>query len=816
MAASIVLGQSDFSTSTNNAGGLSASSLSVPEGVAVDSSGNLYVADTGNHRVLEYNTPLTTDRTADRFFGQPDFFSNGSNTGGLSPSSLSVPEGVAVDSSGNLYVADAGNNRVLEYNTPLASDTTADRVFGQGGVFTTNTCNKTALNASSLCFPEGIALDSSDNLYVADTNNNRVLEYHTPLTITAVAGSGDTTADIVFGQGGVFTTNTCNKTALNVDSLCFPEGVTRDSSDNLYVADTSNSRVLEYYTPLTVTLVPGSGDTTADVVLGQLAFTTNGINFVDAAGLNTLKGAAVDATADPDGNSANGIGILYVADTANNRILGFSNLSAWTTGTSTGLNTSTTLNDTTQSFTLNQFVGFTVQITGGTGAGQVRTITGNTATQLTVSPSWTTIPDSTSTYQITAAASTVIGQTDMNSNLCNQGGSVSATSLCGPRGVAVDSSGHLYVADTNNNRVLEYDTPLTSGTANHVFGQGDLFAPVSGPPLNPANTCNNIAPVVGGLSAKSLCFPEGVAVDSAGNLYIADTGNNRVLEYHTPLTITAVAGSGDTTADIVFGQPSPTTNPSPCNNSAAAIGGLSAKSLCFPEGVVLDSNDNLYVADTDNNRVLEYDTPLLIVASGTSTGGNTSTILNDTTKSFTPNQFVNFLVEITGGTGAGQARTIISNTATQLTVSSPWTTTPDSTSTYQIRVGTVADDVFGQPSFFSNAINANNPGIPPPPNATSLFFPAGVAVDSTDNLYVADTNNNRVLEYDTPLITDTVADDVFGQPDFTSSDCNNPNAAIGGLSDKSLCFPDGVALDTATPPNLYVADTSNNRVLRFP
>src|SRR5438034_10735484 len=83
------------------------------------------------------------------------------------------------------YVADAGEEGVLEYGTPLttgcAGGTTADRVFGQGGSFTSNLCNNGGLSANSLCSPRHVALDGAGNLYVADTDNNRVLEYDTPL-----------------------------------------------------------------------------------------------------------------------------------------------------------------------------------------------------------------------------------------------------------------------------------------------------------------------------------------------------------------------------------------------------------------------------------------------------------------------------------------------------------------------------------------------------------------------------------------------------------------------------------------------------------
>lgn len=270
------------------------------------------------------------------------------------------------------------------------------------------------------------------------------------------------------------------------------------------------------------TTAPGSpGDTTADEVLGQLNFTQNTPNLVDGLGLwMGLAGGdyngdvAVDKSVSPNR--------IWVADTQNNRVLGWSSVDAFSSH---------------------------------------------------------------------AAASIVIGQADFISNACNEGIGVSATGLCSPTGVAVDGEGNLYVADLSNARVLEYNQPFASGisagqAANLVFGQSSFSG----------EFCNS-----GGISAKTLCSPTGVAVDSAGNLYVADQGNNRVLEYFTPLSKTAMAGSGDTTADVVLGQLHR------FNNATCNFEGPAPYSLCGPTGVALDGDDNLYVADTDNSRVLEYD-----------------------------------------------------------------------------------------------------------------------------------------------------------------------------------------------------------------
>ena len=87
-----------------------------------------------------------------------------------------------MDGDGNAYIADTGNNRVLEYDTPFIKGTTADQVYGQGGSFATRGQNKGGLSASSMAIPTGVAVDTAGNLYVAELGNSRVLIFKTPLT----------------------------------------------------------------------------------------------------------------------------------------------------------------------------------------------------------------------------------------------------------------------------------------------------------------------------------------------------------------------------------------------------------------------------------------------------------------------------------------------------------------------------------------------------------------------------------------------------------------------------------------------------------
>ncbi len=388
-----VLGQLDFVHNAQNL--IDASGMLNPQSVAIDSSvtpNRLYVTDTNNSRVLAYHDVATfvNGEAADLVIGQPDFLSGSCNQNNPNASSGSLcgPIGVAVDSSGNLYVADSDNSRVLEYNAPFAAcgsfpciGGSAHLVFGQGGDFTTVDCNKGGVSANSLCFPVALAVDANGNLYVADQNQSRVLEYNTPLTT-------DTTADLVFGQGGTFLTQNCNGGGITANSLCNPDGVAVDSSGDVYIADQINNRVLEYQTPLT-------NGTTADMVFGQANFSSGAVNAGGSTAANSL--------AAPAGLAADGAGNLYVADFNNNRVLEYN----------TPLSSDTT-------------------------------------------------------------ADVVFGQGGSFTSFdCNP--TASASNLCGPAGVAVDSANNLYTVEYGNNRLLKYNTPLTTDTvADVVLGQLDF------------------------------------------------------------------------------------------------------------------------------------------------------------------------------------------------------------------------------------------------------------------------------------------------------------------------------------------------------
>ncbi|HVP12137.1 MAG TPA: NHL repeat-containing protein [Phycisphaerae bacterium] len=236
-----VFGQAGSFTTANQAAinAATADNLGNPDGIGIDPQDNLFCTDRFLSRVVRYNTPATTDTTADLVIGQPNFTSAGGNQG-ATPAANTVDHCIAcfIDAAGNLYVADEFNNRVLLFPAPLSNNMNASRVYGQPN-FTTNGPNQGGISANSMNGPVGVAIDPiSGNLYVADGPNMRILEFTTPQT--------NSTASRVFGQGGDFTTNTVNKGGVSADSIDDVAGVSLDAAGNLYAGDRLNHRVLRY------------------------------------------------------------------------------------------------------------------------------------------------------------------------------------------------------------------------------------------------------------------------------------------------------------------------------------------------------------------------------------------------------------------------------------------------------------------------------------------------------------------------------------------------------------------------------------------
>jgi sugar lactone lactonase YvrE len=229
--AAAVLGQANYTTATF---ATTQSSMNYPSGVAVDATGNLYVGDENNHRVLRFANAATkpSGANADGVLGQPDFTSS---TAATTQSGMFYPAEIAVDAVGTLYVPDYRNHRVLRFANAATkpNGANADGILGQPD-FTSSTA---ATTQSSMNGPFGVAVDATGNLYVAEVSNRRVLRF----TNAATKPNG-ANADGVLGQA-TFTTATSATTQSGMAGTC---SVSVDAAGNLYVADTYNNRVLRF------------------------------------------------------------------------------------------------------------------------------------------------------------------------------------------------------------------------------------------------------------------------------------------------------------------------------------------------------------------------------------------------------------------------------------------------------------------------------------------------------------------------------------------------------------------------------------------
>ena len=304
--ADLVIGQRDFLTGLPNAdsgGGQrpSSTTLSSPKGIALDASGNLYVADSGNNRVLRFPRPAgQAGRIApDAVIGQTDFSSSASGTSALS---LNTPSGVAIGPDGDIFVADSGNNRVLEFPGGAGTGVAAIRVYGQPDFNTATTPN--AVSAQTLSSPQGIYVDPAYSLYVADSGANRALVF--PNTKDAPAAGS--TASVVIGQAQ-FSSAAAGS---GVSGLRSPSDVALDSSGNIYVSDTGNNRVLVFPSLL---FLPLSGAFAASVV-GQSDTRGTVPNWNSTDGRATAEGLS-----GPLGMYVDRLDTLYVADAGNSRVV---------------------------------------------------------------------------------------------------------------------------------------------------------------------------------------------------------------------------------------------------------------------------------------------------------------------------------------------------------------------------------------------------------------------------------------------------------------------------------------------------------------
>ncbi len=687
------------------------SGLSGPTGIAVDTGGNVYVADTGDTGVKEI---------------PPGCASSGCLN--MLGSGFSGPSGVAVDASGNVYVADTGNGVVKEMVAVGGSIPATPTINTLGGGFTA---------------PYGVAVDGSGNVYVSDTGIG--------IDTVSEIPAGCASAACVVTLGGGFSV---------------PYGIAVDGSGNVYVADKVGSAVKE---------IP-AGCTTAGCVVtlgggfsGPQGVAVDGSGYVwvaDSSG-NAVKEIPPGCTSSgcvvglgsgfngPSGVAVDGSGNVYAADTGNSQVVKLETESV-DFGTVAIAQASAKIS-LTFTFDSGGSIGKPVVLTqsvagldfadAGTGS---CTTNGTSHTYgagdiCTVDVSFT--PAVAGLRYGAVELQTNLGATIATGNVHGAGSGPQVSFLPGsqstlgggfsaPPGVAVDGSGNVFVADSGNNVVQEIPAGCANSSCVIPLGGSFVFSAPYYVALDGSgnvfvgDSSNNLVEEV--LAAGSYTVvnplgsgfnkPQGVAVDGAGNVFVADTNNNQVRE------ILAVGGS------------------IPASPTILTLGG----GFTYPLDVAVDELGNVFATDPFNNNAVKEIPPGCTSESCVITLGSGFSLPFGVAVDGAGNVFV-------ADTGNGAVKEILAAGG-------------------YITINTLA-------SGFNN--------------------PTGVAVDGFGNVYVADRDNNRVVKLDfadAPTLSFATATDV-GSADSTDGP---QTVTVQNIGNAQLTFQPFVAanlLDAILTPS---------------
>jgi uncharacterized protein (TIGR03437 family) len=594
--------------------------LLFPMGIAVDGAGNIFVADR-DAAVVRRIAPTGVIQTV-AGSGTPGYTGDG---GPATSAQLNGPFAVAVDAQGNLFIADTGNLVVRK----VAGDGTISTYAGSGTLGFAG--DGGAATNAWLNGPEGVALDAAGNLFIADTFNGRIRRVAADGTITTFAGVG--TTGIYGGDNGPPASA----------GLSLPTDVAVDRSGNLYISDFGNSRI-RIVSNGVITTVAGRNNG-APIVEGEEAVNarlngptgvgvdrTGSFYFVEAGigsgtglargdfkvwkvsstglmttlagnGLPNFGGDGASATTaqldTPTGVAVDASGNVLIADSQNQRVRKVSRGTITTiAGTGApGFNGDVVLPANAQLNTPrgvaadrsgNYFLADTGnrRVREGQPGGNLFTKAGNgnasyfgdgmQATLASVNQPEGVAADAAGNVYIADTFDNVVRKVSANGVITTiagfgtpgfggDGGPATSAKLNHPRGVAVDALGNVYVADTANNRVRKID-PV--GTISTVAGNG---------------TVDFVVPD-GAATQQGLSDPRGVAVDQAGNVYVAETGHNRVRKISPAGAITTIAGNGTC-----------------CYTGDGGLG--TAAQLNQPWGLAVDAEGNVYVADSGNNAI---------------------------------------------------------------------------------------------------------------------------------------------------------------------------------------------------------------------
>lgn len=702
---------------SGDGGPATSAALNNPEGVFVDGSGNIFIADTDNCLVREVSGGNISTVAGNAALGERCGYAG---DGGLATSAqLYDPFGIFVDGSGNIFIADTDNCLIREVSggniSTVAGNPTASPspcgYAGDGGVAT----------SAQLDEPFGVFVDGTGNIFIADSGNNlvRVVNPTTaPITIAGVsiaAGNIQTVAGAYYdSEGGTACELSGDSGVATSADLCSPYGVFVDSSENIFIADTDNFAIREVAASTTdiITTVAGT--------LGVQGYSPNG-TVATSADLNYPSNMVVDSSGD-----------IYIADTDNFVIREV-----------TGGAIQTVVGNNTLSYSGDG--GLAVDAELSAPAGVALDASGN----LYIGDS-----DNSAVREVVAASGdiqTVAGSLTScasSTAVCGDGAAATSAQLNTPQGLFLDASGNVFIADTEDNRIRVVNMGTAAVTIAGVAIQPGDIATVAG-----TGTAGYLGD--GGLATSAeLSNPYGVFVDSAENIFIADTGNDVIREVSSAGTITTVAGNG--------------TDCTPATAACGDGGAAASAQLSSPTGVFVDAAENVYIADAFDNRIraVNTSTQSVTVAGTTIAAGDIATVAGTGTRGY-------------AGDGAAAASAEL-DTPYGLFVDASGDIYIADTENAAIRE-VVASTGFIQ-TVAGTPLTPGFSGDGGQSTSAELNSPSGVFGNSAGDLFIADTENARVREL-APAIFVSVTPNpvnvaVSTQQQFTASVIGTSNTSV--------------------------------------